>query len=88
MLCALEGINLTPGSITTITGDTHLYKTHLEQVNQNLLREPVPFPKLIVENSRSQSQSKKFEKLEDIQFEDLQLWGYMPQPNISAPMAV
>jgi dihydrofolate reductase/thymidylate synthase len=92
MLCALEGINLTPGSITTITGDTHLYKTHLEQVNQNLLREPVPFPKLVVENSRSQSQlqsqSKKFEKLEDIQFEDLQLWGYMPQPNISAPMAV
>jgi dihydrofolate reductase/thymidylate synthase len=86
MLCALEGIKLTPGSITTITGDTHLYKTHLEQVNQNLIREPVPFPKLIVENSNSQN--KKFEKLEDIKFEDLQLWGYMPQPNISAPMAV
>jgi thymidylate synthase len=33
-------------------------------------------------------QSKKFQKLEDIHFEDLQLWGYMPQPNISAPMAV
>jgi thymidylate synthase len=86
MLCALEGINLTPGSITTITGDTHLYKTHLEQVNKNLIREPVPFPKLVVENTKSET--RKFKKLADIQFEDLQLWGYMPQPNISAPMAV
>jgi dihydrofolate reductase/thymidylate synthase len=86
MLCALEGINLTPGSITTITGDTHIYKTHLEQVNKNLEREPVPFPKLVVENAKSQN--KKFTKLEDIEFDDLQLWGYIPQPNISAPMAV
>jgi dihydrofolate reductase / thymidylate synthase len=86
MLCALEDINLTPGSITTITGDTHLYKTHLEQVNKNLEREPVPFPKLVIENTKTES--RKFKKIEDIQFEDLQLWGYMPQPNISAPMAV
>jgi dihydrofolate reductase/thymidylate synthase len=86
MLCSLEDIDLTPGSITTITGDTHIYKTHLEQVNQNLEREPVPFPKLVIENNKSQT--KKFKKLEDIEFEDLKLYGYMPQPNISAPMAV
>jgi len=86
MLCALEDINLTPGSITTITGDTHLYKTHLEQVNINLERRPVPFPKLVIDNM--DSNNGKFKTITDIEFDDLQLWGYNPLPNISAPMAV
>jgi thymidylate synthase len=86
MLCALEDINLTPGSITTITGDTHLYKTHLEQVNINLERRPVPFPKLVIDTM--DSNNGKFKTITDIEFDDLQLWGYNPLPNISAPMAV
>jgi len=86
MLCSLNDINLTPGSITTITGDTHIYKTHIKQVNENLIREPVPFPKLVIENSTSKN--KKFNNILDIQFEDLKLYGYTPQPNISANMAI
>lgn len=49
MICGLDGIDLTPGELTVVVGDAHLYKTHVEQVRENILREPFPFPKLILE---------------------------------------
>lgn len=82
MLCVLKDINYTPGFISVVTGDTHIYKTHFEQVVENLRREPVPFPKLEI-NSK-----KEYNSLEDIEYDDLWLIGYQPQPSISAPMAV
>jgi len=80
LLCNMYDINLTPGELTVVTGDTHLYKTHLEQVRQNLSREPFPFPKLIVKHKKKD--------ITRFQFEDLQLIGYKTHPRISADMAV
>lgn len=82
MLCALADIPYKPGTITVITGDTHIYKTHFNQVAESLEREPVPFPKLEINSE------KKYETLDDIEFDDLWLIGYTPQPSITAPMAV
>jgi thymidylate synthase len=70
MICNVYGINLTPGDLTVVTGDTHLYKTHLEQVRENLKRNHIPFPKLVVKSK------KKVDDIVDFQFEDLQLIGY------------
>ena len=53
MLCNLNGINYLPGELTVVTGDTHLYLTHLEQVQLNLIREPYPFPKLIIKDKKN-----------------------------------
>ena len=50
--CNLKDIELTPGILTVITADTHLYLNHLEQVNINLERRPKPFPKLIIKEKR------------------------------------
>ena len=36
MLCNLDGINLSPGRVVVVTGDTHLYLNHLEGVEENL----------------------------------------------------
>jgi len=80
LICNLQGVKLTPGELTVVTGDTHIYKSHLEQVNINLERTPHPFPKLLVK--------EKKETLEQFQFEDLELLGYKAHPRISAPMAV
>lgn len=82
MLCALEDIPYTPGSITVITGDTHIYKSHIKQAKENLERQPVNFPKLIIKPH------KKYTSLDEIEFSDLRVIGYQPQPSIYAEMAV
>jgi len=80
MLCNLEGINLNPGDLTVVTGDTHLYKSHTEQVRENINREPYPFPKLVIREQKKE--------ITEFVFEDLELLGYKAHPRISAPMAV
>lgn len=38
----------TPGRLTVFSGDTHIYENHLNQVEEQLTREPYPAPKLII----------------------------------------
>jgi dihydrofolate reductase / thymidylate synthase len=80
MICNLKDIKLTPGILTVVTGDTHIYNSHNEQVIENLTRTPRPFPKLIIKEEKN--------TLQDYTFEDLNLIDYTPYKNISAPMAV
>ena len=80
MICNLEDINLTPGILKVVSNDTHLYKTHLEQVRENLSRIPYPYPKLVVK--------KKHSNIEDFIFDDLELLGYKAYPAIKADMAI
>ena len=80
MICNLKDINLTPGKLSVITGDTHIYKTHIEQVKENLTRSPRPFPKLVIGEPK--------DKIEEYSLKDFKLYGYYPDKNISATMAV
>lgn len=80
MLCNLEGINLTPGRVVVVTGDTHLYLTHLDGVNQNLERDVRPMPLLKIRERKN--------NIEDFTWEDMNIIGYYPQKNIKAQMAV
>lgn len=80
MICNLKGIDLEPGKLSVITGDTHIYLSHLEAVQKNLERTPKPFPKLIVKEQK--------DSIEEFTWEDFKIVGYKPYPNISAPMAV
>jgi dihydrofolate reductase / thymidylate synthase len=80
MICNLEDINLTPGILTVCTGDTHIYKSHIEQVKENISRTPKPFSKLVVK--------EKKKCITDFKYEDFKLIDYKPEKNISAPMAV
>ena len=81
MICNLKDINLTPGKLTVITGDTHIYKNHVDQVKQNLLRTPRPFPKLVFKCG-------DLDSIYDYKYEDIRLIDYCPYKNIKAPMAV
>lgn len=80
MLCNLEDINLKPGKIICITGDTHVYKNHISQAETNIVRAPKPFPKLLVKEQKK--------NIEDFQWEDFKLIGYEPMANIKAEMSV
>lgn len=80
MICNLKDINLTPGKLSVITGDTHIYKSHVDAVRENLKRTPKPYPMLKFDEEKT--------KLEDYCWDDFKIIGYKPYPNISAPMAV
>lgn len=80
IICNLNDIDLKPGNLKVISGDTHIYLNHVEQCKENLLRTPRPYPKLLI--------NKKYDNIEDIGFDDLTLIGYEPYPNIKAEMAV
>ena len=80
LICNLNGVDLTPGELTVVSGDTHVYLSHLDAVETNLKRTPKPFPKIIVKN--------KHDNITDFEWSDIKLVGYNPESSIPASMAV
>lgn len=72
--------DLEPGEIIISTGDSHLYSNHLEQVREQLSREPRPLPHLKL--------LRRPASIYDYRFEDFELVGYDPHAHIAAPVAV
>lgn len=72
--------DLEPGEIIITTGDSHLYSNHLDQVQEQLSREPRPLPQLRL--------LRRPPSIYDYRFEDFELIGYNPHAHIAAPVAV
>ena len=78
MIAKVSGLE--PGEFVHSFGDTHIYLNHLEQVEEQLSRDPLPLPQLKIKNNRN--------SLFEFQINDFELTNYDPYPFISAPIAV
>jgi thymidylate synthase len=61
-------------------GDCHIYSNHHEQVNLQLSREPLPYPRLHIKRRPA--------SVFEYEFEDFEVVGYEHHPAIKAPVAV
>ena len=69
-----------PGDFVHTFGDVHIYSNHLEQVDLQLTRQPLPLPTMRLNPERRQ--------LEEFVYEDFTLENYQHHPPIKAPVAV
>lgn len=78
MLAQVCGLEV--GEFVWMGGDVHIYKNHLDAVNEQLSREPREMPKLWIDTSIT--------NIEDFTMDSFRLENYNPDATIKAPMAV
>jgi len=71
---------LKPGEFIWTGGDCHLYLNHLQQVDEQLSRDPHDLPKLLIK--------RKPPSLFDYQYDDFEITDYQSHTAIKAPIAV
>ncbi|ORZ16529.1 thymidylate synthase [Absidia repens] len=72
--------DLEPGEFIHTMGDTHVYVDHMDALNQQLTREPTPFPTL--------SFARKIDSIDDFTFDDFILHDYRPHAKLDMKMSV
>jgi thymidylate synthase len=75
-----QQVDMVPGELVWVGGDTHLYLNHLDQAREQLSRSPRPFPKLKI--------LRKPDSIDGYRIEDFVVEGYDPHPAIKADVAV
>jgi thymidylate synthase len=68
------------GDFVHTFGDAHLYLNHLEQVEEQLSREPLALPTMWM--------NPEVKSIFDFTFEDFELQNYQSHPHIKAPISV
>ncbi|WP_285856330.1 thymidylate synthase [Paenibacillus illinoisensis] len=72
--------DLEVGELVYSGADVHIYLNHIEQVKEQLTREPYPLPQLNIK--------RKPESIDDYVYEDFEFIGYKHHPAIKAPVSV
>ena len=75
-----QACNLQVGDFIHTLGDAHLYSNHMEQVDEQLSRQPYPLPIMKL--------NPNVKDLLDFNFDDFELLNYESHPHIKAPVAV
>jgi len=78
MIAHVSGLE--PGEFVHTFGDAHIYTNHIDQVRQQLTREPRPLPTMTL--------NPAVKSLFAFDYDDFTLSGYEPHPHIAAPVAV
>ena len=82
LLCMMVAhvTGLEPGEFVHTFGDAHIYLNHMDQVHEQLSREPRPLPRMVL--------NPKVKSIFDYQYDDFQLEGYDPWPLIKGVVSV
>ena len=72
--------NLNVGDFIWTGGDCHLYSNHVDQVEQQLQREPLTLPRLAIKRRPA--------SIFDYKFDDFEVLNYESHPHIKAAVAV
>lgn len=78
-LMMAQQTDLEPGEFVWTGGDCHVYDNHIDQVLEQLSREPYSYPRIAIDRADS---------LYDYDYEDFHLLDYRHHPTIKAPVAV
>lgn len=74
-VCGLE-----PGDFVHTFGDAHLYSNHMEQVKEQLSREPMSLPTMKINPAVTD--------IFEFTYDDFEVVGYESHPHIKAPVAI
>lgn len=80
LLMLAQQANLTPGELVWVGGDVHVYLNHVDQVRQQISREPRPFPTMRL--------TRHAASIDDYRIEDFEVANYDPYPPIHGDVAV
>jgi len=72
--------DLNVGELVISTGDTHIYQNHVEQVNEQMSREPYQLPTLWL--------NPEIKDINNFKMDDIKLIDYQSHGQLKAPMAV
>lgn len=78
MVAQVTGLKV--GEFVHTLGDAHLYSNHLEQADEQLSRQPLPLPKLIL--------SPEIKGIGEFSYDDFEMLGYESHPHIAGKVAV
>lgn len=78
MIAQVAGLKV--GEFVWSGGDVHIYKNHMEQVQEQILREPKELPQLWIDTS--------IQDIDSFTMDSFRLENYDPMDSIKAPMAV
>ena len=73
-------LGVQPGGFVHTFGDVHIYENHIEQMKEQMAREPRSFPRITIDPS--------LKSIDEIDFHHIILEGYEPHPPIKAEMAL
>ncbi len=79
-LMVAQQAGLQPGDFVWTGGDCHIYDNHLEQVREQLTREPYPYPTLRI--------ARRPDSIFDYRYDDFVLEDYQHHPAIRGAVAV
>lgn len=81
LTCMLAQVcGLKRGEFVHVLGDAHVYRNHVEPLQEQLKRYPHPFPQLVL--------NPDITEIEDFKFSDFKIINYTCHPKIKMEMAV